>query len=191
MHTGCWWSRQKSLSFSEWRLQRSSDTTEAPWSLCSKRDSHGFFNARFRGGLLCDDPLQSGRSIGFPFPHVTQSLQKLWLHARITGSLKMFLQTGQQTSISEDEAIFFPSRKTVKAESEPPHSLVALCLLLRDSLCLFSVSAVISEREFDLISVASQWKTRTCISWFFFVESGKGGALSNVNYTYGLSFHFS
>ena len=106
-HTGCWWSRQKSLSFFECRLQRAG---EELWSLSCKKISHRFFNPRLGGSSFECLLLQSGHSFSSLSFHqlFTQSLQKLWLHDRTTGSLKTSWQTGQQRSSSNLEAIESP-----------------------------------------------------------------------------------
>ncbi len=99
-HTGCLSSKQKSLSFSLWRLQTSSDP-EAPSSV---NDSHTFFNTRLQGGLSFEDLLlQIGQSWVFL---VSQNfwrhfLQTLWLHDRITGALNISLHTGQERSSTD------------------------------------------------------------------------------------------
>lgn len=112
-HTASLWSRQKSLSFSECREQRTSDPVELLCSLSWRAASHRFFKARLRGGLLFGDlVLQHGHSNTLlPFHQLLrQTLQKLWLHNRTTGSLKMSWQTGQDKFSSDTENIFCPER---------------------------------------------------------------------------------
>ena len=108
-HTGCLSSRQKSLSFSLCRMQSTSDPAEALWLFSCKKFSHRFFKTTFERGCSRDDLLlQTGHSLD---PLVSQyccrqALQKLWLHDRRTGSLKMSVHTGQDISSCSFEAIF-------------------------------------------------------------------------------------
>ena len=110
-HTGCLSSRQKSLSFSLCELQISSDPDERLSFLSFRNDSHKFLNARLNGGGFLEDLLlQTGHSWD---PLVLQncwrhSLQKLWLHDKTTGALKISQHTGQESSSAEtfSEAIF-------------------------------------------------------------------------------------
>lgn len=99
-HTGCWSSRQKSLSFSLWRWQTDEDLS----LLSCKKLSHRFFRTRFNGGSSLEDLLlQTGQSLDPLFSQNVwiQSLQKLWLQDNTTGSLKTSQHTGQEKSSSE------------------------------------------------------------------------------------------
>ena len=103
IQTGCWWSRQKSLSFSACRLHRSAGL-ESLSVLSSKWASHNFLSAKFWGGFLCEDLcLQNGHSrVVFCLRHVwRQELQKLWPHVSKTGSLKISWQMEHNRSPSE------------------------------------------------------------------------------------------
>ncbi len=107
-HTGCLSSRQKSLSFSLCKLQISSDPDERLSFLSFRNDSHKFLNARLRGGTSFEDLLlQTGHSWVFLVLQNCwrHSLQKLWLHDKITGFLKISWHTGQDKSSSGSEAI--------------------------------------------------------------------------------------
>lgn len=109
---GSWSSIQKSLSFSPCRLQSTSDPSKKFWLLSFKTASHRFFRARLQSGLPIENTsLQTGHSWNpLSLQHsCRQALQKLWLHDRRTGSLKMFKHTGQERSSSGRdtlEAIF-------------------------------------------------------------------------------------
>lgn len=108
-HAGSWWSRQKSLRFSECTVQSVWEPLEALCSVFCKYASHRFFKARLRGGLLCKDIiLQTGHCfIGLSSHHLCrQALQKLWLHDKITGSSKMSWQMGQERWSSDCVVIF-------------------------------------------------------------------------------------
>ncbi len=108
-HTGCLSSRQKSLSFSLCKLQISSDPDERLSFLSFRNDSHKFFNARLIGGWSLEDLLlQTGHSWVFLVLQNCwiHSLQKLWLHDKTTGFLKISWHTGQDKSSSGSEAIF-------------------------------------------------------------------------------------
>ncbi len=97
-HTGCLSSRQKSLSFSLCKLQISSDPDEQLSFLSFRNDSHKFFNARLYGGWSLEDLLlQTGHSWVFLVLQNCwrHSLQKLWLHDKRTGVLKISQHTGQ------------------------------------------------------------------------------------------------
>ncbi len=107
-HTGCLSSRQKSLSFSLCKLQISSDPDEHLSFFSFRNDSHKFFNARLTGGSSLEDlVLQTGHSWVFLVLQNCwrHSLQKLWLHDRRTGVLKISWHTGQEKSSSDSEAI--------------------------------------------------------------------------------------
>ncbi len=109
-HTGCLSSRQKSLSFSLCKLQISSDPDECLSFLSFRNDSHKFFSTRLHGGSWLDNLLQTGHSwVSLVLQNCWRhSLQKLWLHDKTTGSLKISQHMGQESS-SEDtfsEAIF-------------------------------------------------------------------------------------
>ena len=113
--TGIWSSKQKSLSFSLCRLQSTSDPALALWLLSFKNVSQVFLRDRLQGGLLLEDLLlQSGHSWD-PFWSqycCRQTLQKLWLQLRTTGSLKISVHTVQERSSSRREdpdAILSPS----------------------------------------------------------------------------------
>ena len=90
IHTGCWWSKQKSFSFSECRLQRASLPAEAlssRESSCNKA-SHRFLNAKLNGGSVFEDLLLQTGHWRIPLSAhqvCKQSLQKLWLHDSTTG----------------------------------------------------------------------------------------------------------
>ena len=118
-HMGCLSSRQNSLSLSPCRLQSTSDPPEALWLFSFRKDSHKFLKDKFSGGLSNEDCLlQTGHSLDF-FSLQNfwrQSLQKLWLHKRRTGSLKMSKQTGQVKSSSGRElldAILFKQKQSL------------------------------------------------------------------------------
>ena len=115
-HAGCWWSRQKNLSFSECRLQR-----EALRFFSCKKASQSFFNSWFSGGFFFEDfVLHSGHTRFCLSLHqlFRQSLQKLWLQDRRTGSLKTSWQTGQQRSSSDLEAILSLSESENTADTK-------------------------------------------------------------------------
>ena len=104
-HANCSSSRQRKLSFSPCRVQRTSDLVDRVtlWLLSSKKFSHRFFNAKL---IVCSSReefvLQTGHSfshVGFPVHRCSrQALQKLWLQDRMTGCLKMSRHTGQVSS---------------------------------------------------------------------------------------------
>lgn len=116
---GSWCSRQKSLSSSKCRLQRALDRL---CSLCSKKSSHRFFSAKFRGGLGEGNKvlLQTGhweKRVCFSVHHCSQqALQKLWLHVRRTGSLNMSRQIGQWRFSADRKAILFLQAKLQTAD---------------------------------------------------------------------------
>jgi len=107
-HTGCLSSRQKSLSFSLCKLQISSDPDERLTFLSFRNDSHKFFSTRLFEGSCLDNFLQTGHSwVSLVLQNCwIHSLQKLWLHVRRTGVLKISWHTGQEKSSSDREAIF-------------------------------------------------------------------------------------
>ncbi len=80
------------------KLQISSDPDERLSFLSFRNDSHKFCNARFNGGHSLEDLLlQTGHSWVFLVLQNCwrHSLQKLWLHDKITGVLKISQHTGQ------------------------------------------------------------------------------------------------
>ncbi len=108
-HADCLSSRQKSLSFSLCKLQISSDPDERLSFLSFRNDSHKFFNARLIGGWAFEDLLlQTGHSWVFLVLQNCwrHSLQTLWLHDKRTGVLKISQHTGQESSSTDNEAIF-------------------------------------------------------------------------------------
>lgn len=105
---------QKSLSPSPWEAQRASGldvpltvSDRAPaGTFCScTMASHTFFKARLTVGSVREHfLLQTGHSrlADFLFQNCwRQRRQKLWLHLRTTGSLKISQQTGQESSSSK------------------------------------------------------------------------------------------
>lgn len=142
-HTGWLSFRQNSLSFSWCRKQSPSGPAEFLWFFSSKKASHSFFKIRLQGGSSFEDILlQIGHSReSFCFQNsLRQTLQKLWLHDRITGSQKMLLYTGQEKSFSWREcleAIFFKislSQSSVMASEGS--SILQFCLVR----CAFKIS---------------------------------------------------
>lgn len=103
-HTGSLSTRQKSLKLSPCRLHRPCrDLSEL---FPCRTASHRFFNAKFRGkSPFGDFRLHTGHSLDFLTSQnlFRQSLQMLWLHCCITGSLKISQQTGQVRSSSGKE----------------------------------------------------------------------------------------
>lgn len=108
-HTGSSWSKQKSLSFSACRLQRASDAASgvsALSALSSTAVLHRFLSTKLTGGSVDEGIfMQSGQVwVSFSFHHnCRHSLQKLWLHERMTGSLKISWQIEQVSSFSDSD----------------------------------------------------------------------------------------
>ena len=119
IQTGCWWSRQKSLSFSACRLHRAAGLVESLSVLSGKKASDKFFSGKFRGGSLCEDLLiHIGHSrVVFCVHHIwRQALQKLWPHVSRTGSLKMSWQTGHNRFSSDLVAIISVTQKVQQTQ---------------------------------------------------------------------------
>lgn len=103
--------RQKSLSFSPWRghtspgSQYSSPAASSPSWI---KDSHRFLRVRLGTGSSRLWVLHRGQSRLRPRwvqYFCRQSAQKLWLHLRTTGSLKISQHMGQERSTSGSESL--------------------------------------------------------------------------------------
>lgn len=106
--------RQKSLSFSPWRghvspgSQYSSSAVSSRPSLSWIKDSHRFFRVRLGTGSSRLWVLHRGQSRFRPLwvqYFFRQDAQKLWLHLRTTGSLKISQHMGQERSTSGSESL--------------------------------------------------------------------------------------
>ncbi len=99
---------EKSLSFSQCKLQISSESAERLSFLSFRNDLHKFFNSRLQEGFFEDVLPQTGHSRVSLVLHNCwrQLLQTLWLHDKRTGALKIAWHTGQDSSSIFSESIF-------------------------------------------------------------------------------------
>lgn len=110
---GCLSLRQKSFSFSPWRMQFILSSPSTELSLLTWRTaSQTFFSAKLHGGLHFEAFfLQTGHSrIPVSQQCLRQPLQKLWLHDNRTGSVKMSQHTGHVRSSSGSDMAKSSSR---------------------------------------------------------------------------------
>ncbi|KAJ0047420.1 hypothetical protein NL108_002961, partial [Boleophthalmus pectinirostris] len=94
---GCLSTKQNSFNFSPCRQQTVRSSTTIDFLFASTTASQTFFKARFDGGQVLGAFLRHTGHSRMPVSQqrLRQILQKLWLHDKRTGSVKMSQQTGQ------------------------------------------------------------------------------------------------
>lgn len=98
---GSWSVKQKSFSFSPCFQHKLLDPDALLWPFPCWKASHRFLRARLERGLFLDALLlQTGQlqETALSQKRSKQRLQKLWLHGKRTGSLKISQHTGQERS---------------------------------------------------------------------------------------------
>ena len=110
-----------------------------------RRPHTGSLTTRLTGGSNFEFLLlQSGHSFTSLSFHqlFTQSLQKLWLHDRMTGSLKTSWQTGQKRSSSNLEAIESPGEAENRQSVSHSSTSFPEVHFLSESRCLLNSRSV-------------------------------------------------